>query len=186
MKQACYLVVCLSAFFLIGCGGNKQSNEEENRRIFQIDSVDQHTGIQRMQVMHIKQVIACNGKKYNLVIDRLPADELPAVKSEMGIFADNRISVKITHENGTHLFSKNFTKNDIAAYLTTNYLNHSVLEGLVFDDVKTSENKEITLAASISYPMTDLYIPFTLIVSKDGKLSLKKDEDMGELTPMDE
>jgi hypothetical protein len=44
----------------------------------------------------------------------------------------------------------------------------------------------ITLAASVSYPMTDLYIPFSLVISADGKMSLSKDEDMGELTPMDE
>ena len=60
------------------------------------------------------------------------------------------------------------------------------MEGLVFDDMKTAENKQITLAASVSYPMTDLYIPFTIVVSQEGKMSLSKDEDMGELTPIDE
>ena len=61
-------------------------------------------------------------------------------------------------------------------------MKRSVLEGLVFDDVRTSEKKEIILAASVSYPMTDLYIPFILTVSQDGKLSITKDEDMGEMT----
>ena len=182
MKRLYYLIACLSACILVGCSGNKQSQAEEQRQIFQIDSVDVHTGVQRMQAMHINQEISCKGKKYYLVIDRVPADELPAVKSEMGTFADNRITVKITRENGTPLFSKSFVKNDFATYLTTDYLKHSVLEGLVFDDVKTADSKEITLAASISYPMTDLYIPFTLVISPDGKLSLSKDEDMGEMT----
>ena len=57
-----------------------------------------------------------------------------------------------------------------------------MLEGLVYDDVRSAEKKEITLAASVSYPMTDLYIPFVLVVSQDGKLSISKDEDMGEMT----
>lgn len=186
MKRIQLLIVCLSAAFLIGCGGKRQKSELEEKLIFQIDSIDENTGVQRMQVSHIDMYISCKGKKYNLKIDRVPADDLPVVDSEMGTFADNRITIKITRENGTSLFTKSFTKNDFAAHLTANYLKHSVLEGLVFDDVKTTENNEITLAASVSYPMTDLYIPFTLVVSHDGKLSLSKDEDMGELTPMDE
>ena len=62
----------------------------------------------------------------------------------------------------------------------------SVLEGLVFDDVRTAEKKEITLAASVSYPMTDLYVPFTLVVTQDGKLSISKDESMGEMVSPEE
>lgn len=186
MKHIYIIIVCFFAFLLIGCGGNKQNQKEEERQIYQLDSLDENTGVQRMQPMHISQDISCKGKSYHLKIDRIPSDELPIVESEMGVFTDNRISVKITRENGTTLFSKSFTKNDFAPHLTTDYLKHSVLEGLVFDDVKTNENKVITLAASVSYPMTDLYIPFSLVISADGKMSLSKDEDMGELTPMDE
>ena len=186
MKQFGCLIVCLIASLLLGCSEKKQRQTEEQRQIFQIDSVDENTGIQRMQVMHIDQEILCKGKKYRLVIDRKPTDDLPVVKSEMGTFADNRITVKIIRENGASLFTKSFVKSDFSAYLTSDFLQHSVLEGLVYDDVKTGNNNEITLAASISYPMTDLYIPFTLVISQDGKLSLSKDEDMGEFTPMDE
>ena len=100
----------------------------------------------------------------------------------MGLFVDNSIQVKITRDNGTTLFDKAFTKNDFAAYLPEKYLKRSVLEGLVFDDVRSAEKKEIVLAASVSYPMTDLYIPFILVVSQDGRLSISKDEDMGEMT----
>lgn len=186
MKHFYILCACLSLFLWTGCSGNKKSSIEEERRIFQIDSVDANTGIQRMQVMHINQEIACNGKKYRLKIDRSPADDLPTVKSEMGVFVDNRIVVKIFRENGASLFERSFVKNDFSSYLTTDFLRHSVLEGLVFDDMKTAKNKQITLAASVSYPMTDLYIPFTIVVSQEGKMSLSKDEDMGELTPIDE
>jgi hypothetical protein len=49
--------------------------------------------------------------------------------------------------------------------------------------VKTAENNEITLAASVSYPMTDMYIPFTIVISQEGRMSLSKDEDMGTLPP---
>ena len=60
--------------------------------------------------------------KYRLKIDRSPADDLPTVKSEMGVFVDNRIVVKIFRENGASLFERSFVKNDFSSYLTTDFL----------------------------------------------------------------
>ena len=181
-----YVLSLLLMGILTGCGSNNKHSKEETQRIFQLESVDENTGLQRMQVSQIKQEISCKGKKFQLSVERAPDEQLPHVKSDMGLFVDNRIKVKITRENGYTLFEKAFVKNDFASYLPAKYLNRSILEGLVFDDVRTEENKEITLAASVSYPMTDLYIPFVLVVSQDGKLSISKDEDMGEMTFLEE
>ena len=185
MKQI-YLVAVLLMGILTGCGSNKKDSKEETQRMFQLESVDENSGLQRMQVSRITQDIECKGKKFRLSVDRTPDDNLPHVKSHMGMFVDNSIKVKITRYNGTTLFEKTFTKNDFASNLPAKYLKRSVLEGLVFDDVRTAEKKEITLAASVSYPMTDLYIPFVLVVTQDGRLSISKDEDMGEMTFLEE
>ena len=185
MKQI-YLVAMLVVGVLAGCGNNKKEQKEETQRMFQLESVDENSGLQRMQVSRIQQEIACKGKTFQLSVERTPDDKLPQVKSDMGLFVDNTIRVKITRGDGSALFEKSFTKNDFAAYLPEKYLKRSVLEGLVFDDVRTEEKKEITLAASVSYPMTDLYIPFVLVVSQDGRLSISKDEDMGEMTILDD
>ena len=181
MKQI-YILSLLLIGILTGCGSNKKGTKEETQRMFQLESVDENTGLQRMQVSQVKQEITCKGKKFQLSVERTPDDKLPQVKSDMGLFVDNSIKVKITRDNGTTLFEKTFIKNDFASLLPAKYLKRSVLEGLVFDDVRTAEKNEITLAASVSYPMTDLYIPFVLVVSQDGKLSISKDEDMGEMT----
>ena len=181
MKQI-YIIAVLVVGMMTACKGDKKDAKEEAKRMFQIESVDENSGLQRMQVSRINQEITCKGKKFQLLVERRPDEKLPHVNSDMGTFMDNSIKVKITRENGNVLFEKNFTKSDFASHMPTKYLNRSVLEGLVFDDVRTAEKKEITLAASVSYPMTDLYIPFILIVSQDGKLSIAKDEDMGEMT----
>jgi len=181
MKQI-YLVAMLAMGMLTGCGSNKKDIKEETQRMFQLENVDEDSGLQRMQVSRIQQEISCRGKNFRLSVERVPDDKLPQVQSDMGTFVDNSIKVKLTRDNGTVLLEKTFTKNDFAAYLPDKYLKRSVLEGLVFDDVRTAEKKEITLAASVSYPMTDLYIPFILVVSQDGNLSISKDEDMGEMT----
>ena len=185
MKQKCLIALLLAAA-LSGCGEQKKDNKEEEKRIFQIESVDEKSGLQRMQVSRVNQEISCKGKKYQLSVERTPADDLPKVKSDMGLFADNRISVKITRADGSVLFSKTFLKSDFASYLPESYLKRSVLEGIVFDDVTTIEKNEITLASSVSYPMTDLYIPFKLVIDSNGKMSIRKDEDMGEFTPIEE
>lgn len=181
-----YFMAVLCAACLVGCGEQKKDAKEEEKRIFQIESVDENTGLQRMQVSRVSQEITCKGKKFQLFVERTPSDDLPHVKSDMGLFADNRISVKITRSDGSALFSKVFSKSDFADYLPASYLKRSVLEGMVFDDVKTSESNEITLAASVSYPMTDLYVPFKVVISQSGKMSVMKDEDMGEFTPVEE
>lgn len=181
-----YITLAFVLGMMTGCKNDKKEAQEEVKRIFQIESVDENTGLQRMQVSRINQEISCKGKIFKLSIVRAPSDELPHVKSDMGLFADNTIHVKIIRENGSVLLEKIFTKKDFAGHLTEKYLTHSVLEGLVFDDVRTKEDKEITLAASVSYPMTDLYVPFILVVSQDGKLSITKDENMGEMTFLEE
>jgi len=178
MKQI-YIIAALVMAFLAGCKSDKKDSQKEVERMFQIESTDENTGLQRMQVSRVNQEFSCKGKKFRLLVERFPSDELPRVKSDMGLFADNIIKVRITRENGGTLFEKTFTKKDFASHLSEKYLNRSVLEGLVFDDVRTDEKKEITFAASVSYPMTDLYVPFTLVVSQDGKLSISMDEDMG-------
>ena len=183
MKRTCLMALLLTAV-LSGCGEQKNDNKEEEKRIFQIESVDEKSGLQRMQLSRVNQEISCKGKKYQLAVERTPADDLPKVKSDMGLFADNRISVKITRADGSVLFSKTFTKSDFASHLPESYLKRSVLEGIVFDDVTTAEKNEITLAGSVSYPLTDLYIPFKVTIDSSGKMSVRKDEDMGDYTPI--
>lgn len=185
MKQV-PIIAALILGLMTSCGSDKKDAKEEAKRMFQVESVDENSGLQRIQVSRIQQEITCKGKKFQLSVERTPDEKLPYVNSDMGLFMDNSIKVRIAHENGKTLFEKTFTKKDFAAYLPEKYLKRSVLEGLVFDDVRTAEKKEITLAASVSYPMTDLYIPFTLVVLQNGKLSIAKDEDMGEMTFLEE
>lgn len=185
MKQI--YILCTLAWALLGsCGGKKESSVTTEQLMFQIDSVDQATGLQRMQVSHFDQSIVSDGKKYRLQIERVPADSLPAVKNELGTFADNRISVKITRENGGNVFAKTFTKQAFAAHISAEHLRQFILEGIVFDEEKTQAGKQIVLAASISYPQSDLYIPFSITVTPDGKMSIVQNEDMEELPPLGE
>lgn len=183
MKQLYFLFIIL-LLGMSGCGGKKETSDNAARLMFRIDSVDHVTGVQRMQISRVNQNIVSSGKKYNLFIERAPGDSLPYVKSDLGIFADNRIVVKITRENGGKVFAKTFTKQSFSEFLSADNLRHFILEGIVFDEEKTNGGKNIILAASVSYPQTDLYIPFSITVTPEGKMSIAKNEDMEELPPV--
>ena len=79
---------------------------------------------------------------------------------------------------------KTFTKQSFSGFVSADHLRHFILEGVVFDEEKTREGKNIILAASVSYPQTDLYIPFSITITPEGKMSISKNEDMEELPPM--
>ena len=169
-----YLLLIIFACLLWNCTGKKpSSNVSDEQTVFQIDKVDEQTGLQRMQSSQFSDVIEAGGKKYQLYIERSATDSLPHVKSEMGLFADNRVVLNIKRNDQSNLYNKIFTKRDFASLLTESYL-----EGLVFDHEKTeSANGNIVLAASVSFPMTDLYVPFTIIITPSGKMSIERDEE---------
>ncbi len=186
MKQVYVWVVVLLAV-MSSCGGKKEeSSIKKEQLMYQIDSVDHKTGVQRMQVLRTEMPIEAGGRKYSLFVERAPSDSLPRVKTDMGVFADNRILVRITREGGKRIYNKVFTKRAFAGLVGEKHLSSFVLEGVVFDEEKTKAAKgNIVLASSIGYPQTDLYIPCTITVTPEGKMSIKKNEDMEELTPLD-
>lgn len=160
-------------FTLVGCTGKPKQPDE--KQALQIDSVSS-TGVQHMQVSRNEQDVKLKGRNYHLLIQRVPADSLPHVKNDMGdIYADNTITLRITRDKGEKVFSKTFTKQDFSSVVAANLLPQCILEGMVFD--KTTP-QGIVLAASISVPQTDLYVPVSITVSPDGKMTIVKEEEI--------
>jgi hypothetical protein len=81
MKQIYFLFVVLLVV-MTACGGKKEASVDAEQLMFQIDSVDHVTGLQRMQVSRIDQHIVSGGKKYNLFIERAPSDS-PCLQSKV-------------------------------------------------------------------------------------------------------
>ena len=160
-------------FALAACTG--KTNQPDEKQALQIESVSS-TGVQRMQVSHAEQDVKLKGKNYHLSIHRAPADSLPHVKNDMGdIYADNTITLRITRDKGEKVISKTFTKQNFSSVVAGNLLPQCILEGMVFD--KTT-SQGIVLAASISVPQTDLYVPVSITVSPDGKMTIVKEEEI--------
>ena len=165
MKKLIYLLLLPLALTVVACGGKNGSSNKESVLATQ-DSVDAH-GLQRMQSSKAETDIKFKGKDYHSLVSRTPDESLPHVSNEMGdTYVDNKIVLRITRggENGLN-------KNDFSSVVDANFLSKSVLEGIVYD--KTTP-EGIVYAASVCYPQTDLYVPLSITVSADGKMSIKK------------
>lgn len=168
------------AVVIAACGGKKDSKKSDSEVVMQ-DSTDAH-GLQRMQASKSEMDIEFKGKEYHSSVTRTPDETLPRVDSEMGdTYLDNKIVVRLTR-GGEQVFNKTFTKSDFASVVDGDFLSKSVLEGLVFD--KTTP-QGFVYAASVCYPQTDLYVPLSITITADGKMSIAKEELLEEVYEQD-
>lgn len=176
MKKIVYSFSLFAVIFLASCS-NKEQKQDDGRQAFQIDSITT-PGVQRMQVSNSENDVKLRGKDYHISIRRVPSDSLSSVKDQAGdLFVDNQITLLITRNKGEKVFSKTFTKHSFSSLVDGDFLSKAILEGMVFD--KISENG-IVLAASVSFPQTDLYVPLSVTVSPEGKMSIAKEEILDE------
>ena len=158
MKKLIYLLLLPLVVAVTACGGKVNSKKESV--LATQDSVDAR-GIQRMQTSKSEIDIKFKGKDYRSFVSRTPDESLPHVTNEMGdTYMDNKIVLRLTR-GGESVFNKTFTKNDFSSVVDADFLAKSVLEGIVY-------------AASVCYPQTDLYVPLSITITADGKMSIQK------------
>lgn len=180
MKRLIYLLLLPMIVAVVACGG-KGGNQKEDTRVLMRDSTDAH-GVQRMQVSKNESDIRFKGKEYHSTISRTPDEELPRVVSEMGdTYVDNKIVLRLTR-GGEQVFNMTFTKNNFASLVGEAFLAKSILEGIVYN--KTTP-QGMVYAASICYPQTDLYIPISITITGDGKMSMEKVEALEDIYETD-
>lgn len=166
-----------TAISVVSCTNNKNAAKDNDTRVLMRDSVDVH-GVQRMQVSKIEQTINFKGKDYQSLVQRMPSDSLARVKNETGdIFLDNTITLRLTR-GSEKIFNRTFTKHSFSSLVDADFMKRAILEGMVFD--KTTP-QGFVYAVSVSYPQTDLYIPISVTVAPDGKMSMAKEELMEEV-----
>lgn len=176
MKRLLYLLSCCIIIVFSACGGENKKTEEKSLLLTH-DSVDAH-GLKRMQVSKAEVDIQFKGKDYHSFISRIPDEELPTVKDENGNkFVDNKIQLRLTRGN-EQIFNMTFTKKNFASIVGEDFLSKSILEGMVYN--KTTP-QGFVYAASVCYPQTDLYVPLTITITADGKMTMAKEELLEEI-----
>lgn len=169
MRKLIYFLLLSLAVAVTACGGKKGTSNNESI-LTTMDSMDAR-GLQRMQISKSETDFKFKGKDYHSMVSRTPDESLPHVTNEMGdTYLDNKIVLRLTCGN-EKVFDKTFTKNDFSSVVDAGFLSKSVLEGIVYD--KTTP-QGIVYAASVCYPQTDLYMPLSITITADGKMSIQK------------
>lgn len=169
MRKLIYFLLLSLAVAVTACGGKKGTSNNESI-LATMDSMDAR-GLQRMQISQSETDFKFKGKDYHSMVSRTPDESLPHVTNEMGdTYLDNKIVLRLTRGN-EKVFDKTFTKNDFSSVVDAKFLSKSILEGIVYD--KTTP-QGIVYAASVCYPQTDLYMPLSITITADGKMSIQK------------
>lgn len=178
MKIKLILFIAIITVVVCGCSKNKTDNKLQNEfRALNADMTNEK-GPFEMQASKSNGSVVIKNKTYNYSISRTPDSSLAKVSNERNEqFIDNKITLHITC-NGSNVFNKAFVKSDFSNYVEASFLKKSILEGLVYNKVA---GNNILFAASVCYPQTDLYIPLTISISTDGKMSISRNDNLEDL-----
>lgn len=163
--------VSILAVLLAACAGSADRAERGIKTEF--DDADSVTEVQHMRDYHYRDTVRWNGRVYSYEIVRKAVDSLGIVTDENGErYADNYIHLTVTRD-GKPYFSHRFVKHDFSAYLDAGFRTHAILDGMAFERVQAAG---VRFAVGVSYPLSDMSMPFIVTVDGSGNYSIEKDE----------
>ena len=164
----------MAALTLAGCSKKKQV-----KTIMVPKQEVQHVSdtIIRLECLTYDKPVTWGQSTYNIHIVRQSDDSLAVVRDEIGNrYYDNRISIKVSREDGSTFFDRTFTKKSFANCLPESY-EQSALMGLVFD---RSDDDNLYFAGSVGSPdqESDDYVPVLVVVNRKGEMKIQRDTEL--------
>ena len=166
------IMAFVAVLVIAACHEKKETNVIITTR--PVKTVKKDT-VEMQKVVH-ENSVKWKGSEYNVCVTRKSDKSLSLTEDENETkYYDNRISLVITHNDGTVLINKEFTKADFKGLVAEDFYNKKALVGLVFDKV---DGNKLKFAASVGSPdrFSDDFIPFDVIVSHDGAVTIKLSE----------
>lgn len=134
-----------------------------------------------------QDTLTWRGEKVVVDILRRPASgEGSVVADETGAkYRDNEMHLRIMNvANGSATIDRTLHKSDFRGYIDGDTYARYVLEGLVVDRV---EGGQLILAASVANPtQDDELLPFKVVISSGGGVSISRDTDADLVRPDEE
>mgnify|MGYP002071884714 FL=1 len=157
--------------FIAGACTSKEEKQVEGYHEFQENGVAQE--IHRMKDYRYSDTVRWKGRLYTYEVVRRADDSLAVVTDDDGNrYADN--FVKLTLRCGEEtVFAKRFTKATFASWLDASFKKNALFEGMAFD--KTVP-QGLRFSTSVSYPLSDMCMPFTVTISPSGEMHIARDE----------
>jgi len=129
----------------------------------------------RMQDYMHKEDVEWLGKVYHVVISRSVDAETPVFDDGTGTkYHDNKILLQVLRDDNTTFFERSFTKSSFSQHFDGKYLDSNTLLGLVF--IK-ADGDNLVFSVSVGSPdaLSDEYVPLSLVLSRMGALTVRKD-----------
>lgn len=152
-----------------GCG----SKEQNTSAYSEYEKPDATSAVQQMRDYHYSAEVQDKSLTYTYDIVREANDTLPVVKGDDNTeYVDNYIRLRV-NADGKEFFNKVFTKHSFVNYLDKDFIRHSILEGMAFDCLLP---EGLRFSVSVSYPESDIYIPLSVIVMRNGSYKITKED----------
>ena len=166
MSLGFLLVITLAA-----CTGKTTQTSEQNAQgEFETENAAAD-GIQRMYVYDYSDTLSVDGHAYVCTIHREADESLPLVTDEEGNrYADNRYTLTIKRD-GQPCFDRQFTKGTFASYLSSEFQEKGILDGMMCDRSMSG----LCFAVSVTLPQSDMVEPLLLRVDPAGGISISRD-----------
>ena len=169
MKNSRILPLILALLTIFGCGNKEKKSE--------IWVAPEHEAVTRqMPEYHLMDSTQSGGHTYCYEIERTPSDSLPMVIDDMeDLYRDNTIRLTL-HRDGTKYFDKTFTKSVFASSIDETFYENAILDGIRF--IRAEPGEGLTFSIAVSYPESDMSMPFLLTITDQGTFSFVKDDTL--------
>ena len=130
----------------------------------------------QMPDLSLSDSIMVGTRQYAYSIERTPCDSLQKVKDDMGdLYLDNTIHLTL-QRNGSVYFDKTFTKATFKKDIDDDFYDNAILDGIRFLKVEPGQGAIFSFA--VSYPDSDMSVPFLMTISDSGSFTFVKDENL--------
>ena len=171
MKKT-FLAVLATAACVVACTP-KQAAAPEATSSGEYESAASATdGVQRMHEYNFSDTVVVDGRQYIYKLHREASDSLPVVTDDEGTrYADNIYTLTIM-AGGQQFFHRTFTKAAFASYLSNEFRQQGILDGMMLDTSLSG----LAFAVSVSMPQSDMLEPLLLHVDRQGGITIERDE----------
>lgn len=171
-----YFVRLFTAFFLVVTIAGCKEKKEDNVIITSIPKEVVRNDTTLMDELATTKQVTWRGSEYTVEVIRHADKSLALAEDEGGhLYYDNHVTLAITRHDGTEFLRKKFVKADFKDKVSEEFYENKALVGFVFDKV---DGSNLRFAASIGSPdkFSDDFIPFDVLVSPSGDISIKLSE----------
>lgn len=180
MRLISSIGICLIILLMTACQGTGRESSSVQQP--QQDNTPQ---LHRIPNFNLTDTLQVGSHKWIYSIHREADDSLQIVTDEEGErYVDNFYLLSVV-KDGKPFFKKRFTKQDFVSRLSSEFRKYGVLDGCRFNRY---ENGKLYFSMCVSYPESDEFTPFLLLIGPDGSHSIEADDmfDVGDIELSDE